>query len=312
MLIPMSKLVVKSNHLIQASYTLGLVEQRLILMSIVTARESGDGIRADTLCHIRAEDYARLFDVTRQAAYKALAEAVETLFSRRVTVECFDPGLQRIVPLTVRWVTAMNYLENEALVTLRFGPEVIPHITRLEANFTSYDLQQVADLKSAYAVRLYELLIRWRSTGKTPAFNMDEFRRQLGLRDDEYQRMGDFKTRVLDLAVQQINQHTDIDVCYQQQKQGRLIVGFSFSFEQKRVIEPVPLPTRKPKAQTQKTAELVETWDRLHALELKSCQAVQPELTREMVEQQAKQQGKSMIQVMQQIQIAAVVRRNPA
>jgi len=308
----MKRMVVKSNQLVQASYTLGLVEQRLILMSIVTARENGDGIRADTLCHIRAEDYARLFDVTRQTAYQALSDAVETLFNRRVTVECFDQSLQRIVPLTVRWVTAMNYLENEALVTLRFGPEVIPHITRLEANFTGYDLQQVADLKSAYAVRLYELLIRWRSTGRTPVFAIEDFRGQMGLHPDEYQRMGAFKERVLDLAIQQINQHTDINVSYQQQKQGRLVVGFSFSFEQKRVIEAVQPPTRKPKPQTQKTADPIETWDRLHALELKSCQAIQPDLTREMVEQQAKQQGKSMIQVMQQIQIAAVVRRNPA
>ena len=308
----MKRMVVKSNQLVQASYTLGLVEQRLILMSIVTARENGDGIRADTLCHIRAEDYARLFDVTRQTAYQALSDAVETLFNRRVTVECFDPVLQRIVPLTVRWVTAMNYLEKEALVTLRFGSEVIPHITRLEANFTSYDLQQVADLKSAYAVRLYELLIRWRSTGKTPVFVLEELRSQLGMHPDEYQRMGAFKERVLDLSIQQINQHTDIDVCYQQHKQGRLIVGFSFSFEQKRVIEAVQPPTRKPKPQTQKTADPIETWDRLHTLELKSCQAIQPDLTREMVEQQAKQQGKSMIQVMQQIKTAAVVRRNPA
>jgi hypothetical protein len=59
-----SELVVKSNALIQASYTLGLVEQRLILMSIVQARESGAGITAESILEIRAQDYADLFGVT--------------------------------------------------------------------------------------------------------------------------------------------------------------------------------------------------------------------------------------------------------
>ena len=67
-----SGLVVKSNELIRASYSLGLVEQRLILMAIVTARETNHGITADTLLEIRAMDYAQLFNVTKQAAYMAL------------------------------------------------------------------------------------------------------------------------------------------------------------------------------------------------------------------------------------------------
>ena len=37
----MSKLVVKDNALMNASYNLDLVEQRLILLAIVEARESG-------------------------------------------------------------------------------------------------------------------------------------------------------------------------------------------------------------------------------------------------------------------------------
>lgn len=45
--------------------------------------------------------------------------------------------------------------------------------------------------------------------------------------------MGDFKKRILDMAVAEINEHTDIEVKYEQQKQGRKIVGFTFSFKQK-------------------------------------------------------------------------------
>ncbi|WP_418001197.1 hypothetical protein [Moraxella oculi] len=59
----------------------------------------------------------------------------------------------------------------------------------------------------------------------------DELRQRLGVVNGEYQKMELFKRRVLDFLVQQINQYTDIDVKYEQQKQGRKIVGFTFSFK---------------------------------------------------------------------------------
>jgi plasmid replication initiation protein len=65
----------------------------------------------------------------------------------------------------------------------------VPLITRLEEQFTKYELQQISDLSSAYAVRLYELLIAWRSTGQTPVIELAEFRQKIGVLDDEYTRM---------------------------------------------------------------------------------------------------------------------------
>jgi plasmid replication initiation protein len=242
---------VKSNDLIKASYTLGLVEQRLILMAIVTARETGMGITSDTLLEIRAMDYAQLFGVTKQAAYMALSSAIETLFNRRATVQVYDERRKGLRSLTVRWVTAMDYEESMGLITLRFGHEVVPEITRLEANFTSYELEQVAGLKSAYAVRLYELLIQWKASGVTPLLKIDEFRTQLGLLKHEHTQMCHFKKYALDLAVSQVNEYTDITVTYEQHKRGRTITGFTFMFTQK----------KQPKDVTPKTKKLKPTED---------------------------------------------------
>lgn len=217
-------------------------------MAIVTARETGRGVTADTLLEVRAMDYAQLFGVTRQTAYEALSNAIETLFNRRATVQVYDERRKGLRSLTVRWVTAMDYEESAGLITLRFGHEVVPEITRLEANFTSYELEQVAGLKSSYAVRLYELLIQWRATGNTPLFKLDEFRSQLGLISDEYPRIEAFKRCVLDVAAKQINEHTDISVSYEQHKAGRVITGFTFSLKPKKQAKDVtPKSTPKPK-----------------------------------------------------------------
>ena len=73
-------LVVKDNALINASYNLEVTEQRLILLSIIRARETGQGISSDSKLEIHASDYASRFDVTKEAAYNALKNAVNNLW----------------------------------------------------------------------------------------------------------------------------------------------------------------------------------------------------------------------------------------
>ncbi|KCX48873.1 initiator Replication family protein, partial [Acinetobacter pittii] len=79
----------------------------------------------------------------------------------------------------------MAYIDNEAVVRLIFAPAIVPLITRLEEQFTKYEIQQISNLTSAYAVRLYEILIAWRSTGKTPLITMYDFRQKIGVLETE-------------------------------------------------------------------------------------------------------------------------------
>ena len=223
-------LIVKDNALINASYNLDLAEQRLILLAILEARESNTPSDRDLTIH--AESYINHFNVHRNTAYKVLKDACKNLFERRFSYQKLTAkgNLENVMS---RWVQRVSYVENEALVRIRFSDDVVPLITNLEKHFTSYELEQVSSLTSAYAIRLYEVLIAWRSTGKVTMIEISELRSKLGVEPNEYQKMANFKSRVLDLAIQQINDHTDIKAEYEQHKRGRSIIGFSFSFKQK-------------------------------------------------------------------------------
>jgi plasmid replication initiation protein len=239
----MSDLVVKDNALMNASYNLSLVEQRLILLAIIEARESGKGINANNPLIVHAETYINQFGVAKHTAYQALKDACKDLFARQFSYQ-EKRGRGGIINITSRWVSQVGYIDNMATVELIFSPAVVPLITRLEEQFTKYDIEQISGLSSAYAVRLYELLICWRSTGKTPVIEIPEFRKRLGVLDTEYQRMERLKTSVLELSIKQVNEHTDITVTYEQRKAGREIIGFTFSFTQKPQPKDV---TPKPK-----------------------------------------------------------------
>lgn len=231
-----SDLVVKSNRLNMAIQNLTLPELRIVQLAIVDARETGKGLSSDMPLRIDAMRYSQAFDTSRQNAYVRMKEAEDTLFNRRFSFVDSEGKLVKS-----RWIQRVRYLDDEGAIEIVFTTDVVKGITRLdgaEEFFTQYLLSQTANLKSVYAVRLYELLIQWKTAGKTPVFELSLFRGQMGLDDGEYRDMSNFKKRVLDLAVNEINEKTDLTVSYTQEKKGRLIHGFKFTVKQKQAQKP--------------------------------------------------------------------------
>lgn len=229
------ELIVKDNALINASYNLDTTEQRLILLAIVKAREISKKVDANSTLEVHAQHYMKQFNVDRHAAYEALKNAANSLFERKFSYKGIHESTQKEKVIKSRWVSKIAYVDSAAIVELVFAPDVIPLITQLEQSFTWYEIRQISSLSSKYAIRLYELLIQWRSISKTPVFLIEDFRFKLGLEDNEYKIMSNFKKKVLEVALNQINEKTDIIASYEQHKSGRNITGFSFSFSPKKI-----------------------------------------------------------------------------
>ena len=226
-----TELVVKSNRLNTAIQNLSLAEIRLIQLAIIDSREQNKGLSSDTPLRINAMRYAEVFEVSKQTAYEALIDAEANLFERRFTF--MD---ERDLKVKSRWISQATYIDGEGAIEVIFTPAVVNEITRIhgiEQFFTKYTLEQTAHLKSLYAVRLYELLIQWREARKTQLFELETFREQLGLGVNDYKRMSDFKRRVLESSIKEINEKTDIKVSYTQEKKGTTIVGFKFVVREK-------------------------------------------------------------------------------
>ena len=227
----MADLVVKTNRLNTATQNLSLSEIRLMQLAIVDARETGKGLSTDKPLTISASRYAEAFNVTRQTAYEAILKAEKTLFDRRFSFLDTDNRMVKS-----RWVQRVKYLDDEASIEVILTFDVVNEVTRIdgyEQFFTQYLLEQTATLKSAYSVRLYELLVQWKTARKTPVFDIEVFREQLGVNPTDYERVYDFKKNVLDVAVKEINEKTDIQTSYDQVKRGRKIIGFKFVIKEK-------------------------------------------------------------------------------
>lgn len=236
-----NKLVIKDNALIDASFNLSLVEQRIMLLAIVEAREVNN-LTPNTAIEVLVSNYVQQFKADSNNIYGALKDAARTLKRREFSY--IDRYKGQPAYTTANWVNKVTYVDNSGMVVLYFSEEVISLISRLEEQFTKYHLEQVSSFKSKYSTRLYELIIKWFSTGKTEKYEIEDLRSKLGLGVNEYSTMSNFKINVLDKALGEINKHSDITVSYEQFKQGRAISAVQFKFQQK----------QKPKKQKKEVA----------------------------------------------------------
>ena len=132
---------------------------------------------------------------------------------------------------------------------------MVPYITRLEAEFTRYKLEKVARMSSAYAIRLYELLMQWGSVGQRE-IELEWLKKALMV-DKEYDRLDNFKKRVIDVALAQINEFSDLTASYSQRKTGRNVTHLIFSFHTKEEAKPEIKKTHQ-KSQTTKLSGMDE------------------------------------------------------
>jgi plasmid replication initiation protein len=164
-------------------------------------------------------------------------------------------GLSPIV-LQTKWV---SFCFGDGEIQIIFAPLMIPYITRLESEFTTYRLEKIGHLSSVHAVRLYELLLQYLGLGKRE-FEIPRLKETLGM-EGEYPDIDNFKKRVIDSSVKQINDHTDITTSYTQRKTGRNVTHLNFKIDAK---EAAPKAVKRPsltRAYVEKHALPGESWE---------------------------------------------------
>lgn len=226
--------IVKANALIQAGYRLTLAEQRVLLAAIAQVRRDEEPTD-QAMYSVTASGLADITGTSAARSYQELADAADRLYGRQVWIKGGANGEEKgkngkRVTQT-GWVQQIDYIPDQGRVEMRFTYPILPYLTMLKSQFTSYQLEHVAGMKSTHGVRLYELLVQWRQAGERE-IDVGEFRRMFGV-DGRYPSIKDLKKRVLEPAVRDVNQSSDLTVTWGQRKAGRKVAAFQFVFEPK-------------------------------------------------------------------------------
>lgn len=215
--------VVKSNQVIEASYQLSAIEQRIVLAAISRIPKN-QPITDDELYPVSVSEL-QLLGVHEKTAYRDLKEGINRLYERSINLSIDDKSIK------MRWVQEIQFFDSKSIIGIRFSKPILPFISNLSREFTKYALSDIAGINSAYAIRIYELLVQYRQIGKRE-ISVDSLRTMLEL-GKKYPLFADFKKRVIDTAVDQINEYSPLKVTYEQKKTGRKVTHILFSFKEK-------------------------------------------------------------------------------
>lgn len=181
----------------------------------------------------------------RQWNYQQLREATADMGSRMFEVEN-EQTYQQL------WMfQRVEYIKGKGCLQIQLAQPIRPYLFNLKENFTSYQLHSALKLSSKYAKRIYQLVSQWKDKDVTRTYPLDELKQMLHLKDPKgkepelFQNISQLKARVLDVAVRQVNEHTDLTIDYVLLKKGRAYdaVRFVIARQQPRQL---PIPFEQP------------------------------------------------------------------
>lgn len=220
--------VAKSNDLIQQGrFPMSIQQGKVILYMISQIRpnDTGNEIYRFSInefcraCNIDYDSGKNISDVKR--ALKAIADM-------SVWVEQGN-GVETLL----RWLSHVMLDKRNNVFEISFSKDMLPYLYDLKTRYTSYALSNVLAMESKYGIRLYELLKSYQHVRDGEVtFDIDELQKRIDA--ETYKRYPDFKRRALDVAIQDINEYSDISVEYEafSENGGRRIDTITFTIKE--------------------------------------------------------------------------------
>lgn len=225
--------MVLQNRVTECYRGMSLDEKRLFIMATPLARTTQ--VSSNDPIFIPTSDFARECGIDISTAYTALETASERLFTR-----FFGYTAQNGDKVKIRWINKVISKAGQGGTELYFTDEVLLLLREFDAlnPYTKYKKEVVLRLRKDYTLDIYHLAKKHQAMGGFQ-ISLDDLFEQLDL-PDSYKRIGNLKDRVIKPSLNEINHNTDIDLSYENVKQGRSVVGFKFTVKEKpkpKVIE---------------------------------------------------------------------------
>ncbi len=225
-------IVKKAEQLVTSRYSLTTTEVKIISCLISMVRVSDTEF---TEYAFKVADWRNEQDLKRKDIYKAFEEIAIDLMKKPITIKNEENGEW----LIVNWVSSAKYILRTGIVKFRISDELKPYLLELKKHFLQYDIKNILPLKSAYSIRMYELLKDWYSVGNR--YNKSgtvkkivelEWLKQTFVIPEGY-KYGHIKKQILQKAAVDLAKHTDITFEFEEIKTVRKVTHIKFFIQQK-------------------------------------------------------------------------------
>ncbi|MBP7031057.1 MAG: replication initiation protein [Spirochaetes bacterium] len=220
-------LIVKHNDIIEGRYNLTLTEAKIIAKLTSMIKKDDEEFKE----HIfKTKELLEELNLGNEN-YTALKDAIDKLITRKIEIKQEKKDL-----LVTSFLSSCLYRHSTGEIILRYDPNLKPYLLQLKANFTKYYIENVLNLRSFYAIRIYELCKQY-ETIKERNIEIEDLKAILDIKAESYNIYNRFKDKVLLIAQREINDKTDLKIGIEEKKTGRKVTSIKFIIEKKKTEE---------------------------------------------------------------------------
>ena len=221
----------KAEQLLNARYSLSQLAIKIITTVISMISKDDEDFK---LYVLKVQDFKELTETKHKNPYKQLRDACDELLNKKIE---FDDG-EDVGFMLTRWIASAEYFAGAGEIEIEISQKLRPLLLQLKGNYLNYELGNILALRSNYLIRLYELLkheynkvVRYKpnTTAVIHEIEIDWLRKQFKI-PSSYQYSSHIKRLILDKAVKQFAEHTDILVSYvESRKRAKKVLAVEFT-----------------------------------------------------------------------------------
>ena len=203
---------------------------------------------------LTAKEFSEVFNTDIDNSYRYLKKAIDKLMKTDIKVERSENN--SIVRINI--CSQAEYKKREGSIIIQFTDSIMPYLSQVRQKFVLYNLKEIADFNSLYTTRLYELIQQFKDTGYLVK-SLEQLREVFAV-GDKFKKYNHFKNRTFDHACKEINANYEMNLKYEEIKEGRKVVAVKFVFKKTKIHKVTNQRTGieknlyvKPKKQTKKT-----------------------------------------------------------
>lgn len=225
-----SQLVKVSNSFARGQWGVhGIMAPKIIVHVAMQVKKNDEELHEYVVPFKAVNDSPRLGLKTREE----LDDLAEVLLSHQVQLQ-EENGILSYYNLFIKFT--VDY-KNQAL-KISFHPDLRVGFLNLQDNFTLLSYIDFISLSTAYSQKLYRLLSSWKNTGKQ-TIPLEDLHFTLETPLSLQNNFGDFRRRVMDKAMPEINEKTQLNVDWKpKSRNGRKVVAIEFDFDLSNNVSP--------------------------------------------------------------------------
>ena len=208
---------------------------------------------------LTAKEFSEVFNCDIHNSYRMLHKSCKKLMKTSINLEKIE--LNEIWEINI--CSTAKYNKKEGRITVKFTDDIMPYLAQVRKKFVLYNLKEIANFGSLYTTRLYELIQEFKETGWMLK-SVDQLRKIFAVGHNKFKLYGNFKAKILKPACQEINDQYDMDMRFEEIKEGRKVVAVKFLFKKTLVHKVTNRKTGieknvyvKPKARVKKKKESI-------------------------------------------------------